>query len=129
MPEADASREAGRWLARGEADLRLSRAGLEQRTLFEPWQVCFHAQQAAEKAIKALLVLDQTRFPFTHDLPALAALLDARPKADDALPWLSLWAAAARYPGEAEPAWADAERAVTIARDVVADARARLPTP
>jgi len=40
-----------------------------------PRQVCFLAQQAAEKAIKAALILDQVPFPFTHDLDRLRNLL------------------------------------------------------
>jgi len=32
---------------------------------------CFHAQQCAEKYMKALLAFKEIRFPFTHDLNAL----------------------------------------------------------
>lgn len=47
------------WMTFANDDLKLARGGLSQRQLFAPRQVCFHAQQAAEKAIKALCVLDQ----------------------------------------------------------------------
>jgi HEPN domain-containing protein len=40
---------------------------------------CFHAQQAAEKAIKSVLTLHGIEFRRTHDLLALAELL---PKSD-----------------------------------------------
>lgn len=36
--------------------------------------VCFHAQQAVEKALKAALAARGVDFPFTHDLAALAEL-------------------------------------------------------
>lgn len=36
-----------------------------------PRHVCWLAQQAAEKALKAALVLEDIAFPFTHDLDAL----------------------------------------------------------
>jgi HEPN domain-containing protein len=36
--------------------------------------VCFHAQQATEKALKAVLALHQVRYPLTHDLGALLGL-------------------------------------------------------
>jgi HEPN domain-containing protein len=39
------------WLARAEGDLALARAPLPQGAFYE--DLCFHAQQAAEKAIKA----------------------------------------------------------------------------
>ncbi len=36
---------------------------------------CFHAQQAAEKALKALLVANDIPFRKTHDLVVLVGLL------------------------------------------------------
>lgn len=36
--------------------------------------VGFHAQQAVEKALKAVLAVRDVEFPFTHDLGALAEL-------------------------------------------------------
>jgi HEPN domain-containing protein len=35
---------------------------------------CFHAQQAAEKAIKGVLLSRGIRFPYVHDLGALLSL-------------------------------------------------------
>ena len=40
--------------------------------------VGFHAQQAVEKAMKAVLVLEGVAFPRTHDLEFLAARLRER---------------------------------------------------
>jgi HEPN domain-containing protein len=34
-------------------------------------QLLFHAQQAAEKALKAILILEGVDFPFTHNLQRL----------------------------------------------------------
>jgi HEPN domain len=45
--------------------------------------LCFHAQQAAEKAIKALLIRHRVDFPYVHDLAALLTLLE---KATSELP-------------------------------------------
>lgn len=39
--------------------------------------LCFDAQQAAEKAIKALIVLHGKRFPLTHDLGELIENLES----------------------------------------------------
>lgn len=38
---------------------------------------CFDAQQAAEKAVKAILVLRNLRFPKTHDISDLLDILEA----------------------------------------------------
>ncbi len=43
--------------------------------LSSPRHACFLIQQAAEKALKAVLVLEGIEFPFTHDLDALRNLL------------------------------------------------------
>ena len=37
--------------------------------------ICFHAQQAAEKALKAVLTVQQRDFPRTHSLSELARLV------------------------------------------------------
>ncbi|MDR7489356.1 MAG: HEPN domain-containing protein [Armatimonadota bacterium] len=42
---------------------------------FVPRHVCWLAQQAAEKALKAALILEGVDFPFRHDLDALRNLL------------------------------------------------------
>jgi HEPN domain-containing protein len=38
--------------------------------------LCFNAQQAAEKAIKALLIKHDVEFPYVHDLTELLTLLE-----------------------------------------------------
>ncbi|MYH63056.1 MAG: HEPN domain-containing protein [Caldilineaceae bacterium SB0675_bin_29] len=80
---------------------------------------CWHSQQAAERALKAALVLEGIDFPFTHDLNALRNLLpDSWPVRAD-LAELTGWAVQARYPGEwPEPSVADAIRAESEARAV-----------
>jgi len=40
--------------------------------------VCFHAQQAAEKVLKAYLLAHGVDFPFTHDLARLLVLCETR---------------------------------------------------
>src|SRR5262245_36549096 len=48
--------DAARWLAKAEEDLAVARL-LVQSDSPVRWAACFHSQQAAEKAIKSLLVL------------------------------------------------------------------------
>lgn len=53
------------WLRHARSDLALSRAAVEG-VLYE--NLCFHAQQAAEKGVKAVLVAGAITFPRTHNL-------------------------------------------------------------
>lgn len=59
----------------------------------------FHAQQAVEKLLKALLTKQQTSFPFTHRLPELADIVDAWPSrfSDHFEPLLDLTPYAVEY--------------------------------
>jgi len=43
---------AADWLARAKSDLAIAKAPLPQGAIYE--DLCFHAQQAAEKALKAV---------------------------------------------------------------------------
>lgn len=68
--------------------------------------LCFQAQQAAEKALKAVLIMLNVRFPHTHDLSALLSLAE---KAGQLIPrhvreaaLLTDYAVEARYPGFGE---------------------------
>lgn len=78
-PRDDA--EVAGWLALVEDDLRIARLAVEQEPpIIGP--ACFHAQQAAEKAVKALLVaLDDIEVPRTHDVVALSRLDAHAPRA------------------------------------------------
>ncbi len=103
-------------LTRAQADIRLSDVYLED--------LCFDAQQAAEKAIKAVLIGLSVRFPYVHDLTALLALVEqcgtAVPAAIREAGRLTRFAVATRYPGIAEPVTQEEyERAVTIAEAVI----------
>jgi len=103
-------------LVRAQEDIRLSGVFLED--------LCFDAQQAAEKAIKAVLIRRNIQFPYVHDLMALLALLE---KEGESLPEpvkqagrLTRFAVVTRYPGLEEPVTREEyERAVIIAEAVV----------
>ena len=103
--------------------------------LFE--DLCFDAQQAAEKAVKAVLVSKGRRFPKTHDL---AELLDLVATTGTEVPpdvleakRLTPYAVAGRYPGVSEDASEDdyrealemAEKAVAWAQRLVTGPAAR----
>ena len=66
----------------------------------------FHAQQAVEKMIKAVLAHNQVAYERTHNIAYLLKLLDgasiSKPDRADDLPNLSPWAAELRYARQPE---------------------------
>ena len=94
------------WLQRARSDLRLGEVALfTPGVMFE--DACFHAQQCAEKALKALLSHLNIPFPRTHSIDVLLDLLQnegiAVPiKVDEAF-MLTQYAVQTCYPGEWEP--------------------------
>ena len=122
--------EASEWLRVASDDLRLADAALG----LEPpitGLALYHAQQAAEKALKEHLVFRGHTFPFTHNLTQLA-----RPLADldaDLLvvvqPGLDLsdFATLYRYPGEPQSPTVDQARPwIETARTVYAAVESRV---
>jgi HEPN domain-containing protein len=89
------------WLRHAQSDIRLARLALKEEIL--PEQICFHAQQAAEKALKAVLLHKKVDFPFTHDLEELVEVSMnggiAVPDELHDLGNLTPYAVQARYPG------------------------------
>ena len=113
--------EAKQWLQFSAEDLDVAQRLLADRSS-APRHVCWLSQQAAEKALKAALVLEEIDFPYTHDLNALRSLLpdswSVRVDHPD-LTQLNQWAVEARYPGKwAEATESDAIRAEVEARAV-----------
>ena len=131
MPERNAEISVVReWVAKAESDLRAAVYLLEPRVEQPTEAICFHAQQCAEKYVKALLVLRSTDFPRTHDLEKLTALLPAalRPRLTiEEQRRLIGYATVARYPGSGEIPITEARRAVAMARRVRREIRRRLP--
>jgi HEPN domain-containing protein len=126
MPDPEAVAEvAWGWLRRAKSDLAMARHALTDRDLVDPWVASFHAQQATEKCLKAALIMEQIRFPRTHELELLRSLLPAAWDLPDpeSLAGLSRFAVAGRYPeglldAGAEPTWSDAEDAARMAESV-----------
>ncbi|MDM7323519.1 MAG: HEPN domain-containing protein [Thermus sp.] len=117
------------WLARAKSNLARARLG---RTSPEvAWEdPCFDAHQAAEKALKALLVALGIPFPRTHDFERLLEYLRPLfpvPPELEALARLNPFAVAGRYPGDlpeaTEEDWQEAlalsERAVAWAETLL----------
>jgi len=49
------------WLSHAESDLKIGRLAANEPQIF-PGQICFHAQQAAEKSIKAAMLFRGLNF-------------------------------------------------------------------
>ncbi len=112
------------WLRRARSNLaRASQGQITPDVLFE--DVCFDAQQAVEKAFKALLVLKGVHVPRTHSISELITTLaqlgfDMPADVQEASA-LTDYAVAARYPGPSEPVLVeDYETAVATATRVLA---------
>ena len=90
------------WVVQAEEDYTLARSSLRRKAPLL-YGAGFHAQQCAEKYLKALLVAAGVTFLKTHDLVHLRALcLQAGisvPVDEDALDVLSRLAVHTRYPG------------------------------
>ena len=106
-PKLRDSGDPREWLRHARSNL--SRCRSDRRlpdVLFE--DLCFDAQQAAEKGIKAVLVLRGRRFPKTHDLTELLDLVAATgldvPLEVQKAKRLTPYAVAGRYPGVSEDA-------------------------
>jgi len=79
MSESPESLEvAHQWIEKAEHDLKNAEhtLTLEQDCPFDT--ICFHAQQCAEKYLKALLVSQSLDFPRTHDMRLLVQLVMSR---------------------------------------------------
>lgn len=92
------------WVAKAEGDYVTAGRELRARRLPNYDAVCFHAQQMAEKLLKAFPQENGSAFPKTHNLIALLELclpIDGSFEVQrDALIWLDRYAVQFRYPGE-----------------------------
>lgn len=118
------------WLRRARSNLVHSRAEADEVDLAE---LCFDAQQAAEKAIKAVFIHRGEAFPFTHDLEALIRLLKAKgqkvPKYVEAAKVLTRFAVVARYPDFTTVTRGKYGRSVRIASAVLRWAERQIAPP
>jgi HEPN domain-containing protein len=111
------------WLSRARGDLAIAKAPLPEGAFFE--DLCFHAQQAAEKALKAVYQQHGWGFRYTHDLEELIAGLKEKglelPTDVVEADVLTGFAWESRYPGLGEPvSKGEYEEAVRQAETVVA---------
>lgn len=104
-------------LKKASNDLVAARATLATGEAFD--MVCFHAQQAVEKSLKAVLALQDVEYPWRHDLGELVILAerflpDIAPLEDQIIN-LTPFAVEARYHVFFEPSADEANSALQVA--------------
>ena len=119
----------GEWIAKAEGDFQTAQRELRARRVPNYDAVCFHAQQCAEKYLKAFLVERKIPFRPIHDLEVLLGLVvPVNPEFEfvrDLLLLLNDYAVSFRYPGESATR-DEARAAVKALRTVRAFVRAEL---
>lgn len=111
------------WLRRARSNLSQAKGGVQLPEVCLE-DLCFQAQQTAEKAMKGVLIALRVRFPYTYDLAELLSLIEQTgqviPDQIREAAKLSDYAVEARYPGLAEPVSREEyKEAVTIAELVI----------
>jgi len=116
------------WLNHAMSDLILARIGSDSAEVL-PEQICFHTQQAAEKALKAVLLRKGIEFPLIHDLEELLEIARQGkiqlPEWAENIATLTPYAVETRYPGHWEDfVEADVIEALELAKRIVDWAKA-----
>lgn len=109
-----------KWMRRADEDLSVAEQLLSDEVPYFG-SIGFHAQQAAEKFLKAFLVWHQIEFPKTHDLNKLLQLVATRDKTiSEALQEILVltdYGVDTRYPADlSELNATEASQAVELAR-------------
>jgi HEPN domain-containing protein len=104
MPKRYPPEDPREWLNRARSNL--AKAKVRRKGVYLE-DLCFDAQQAAEKAIKAVLIKQDVKFPYIHDLAELLTLAEETgikiPKSMTVAGELSKFAVFTRYPFESSP--------------------------
>ncbi|MBI5748376.1 MAG: HEPN domain-containing protein [Nitrospinae bacterium] len=111
------------WLKRAKSNLAIAKQPKTEDIYME--DLCFETQQAAEKALKAVLLFKKIPFRFVHDLAELITLLEnngiSLPEEVRTAAILTDYSVEARYPGPFEPVTKEEfKNALKIAESVVA---------
>jgi HEPN domain-containing protein len=120
----------GLWL-KGKSDLANAQMCLDAGLALDT--ACFHAQQAAEKCLKAHLTLNRMDFPYMHNLAALVEMCKSRDDSFEAImkpaQLLTPYAVEARYDDDFWPDQETTREAVLQAKVMLDFILMRLPEP
>jgi len=110
------------WCEKGRRDFITAQNSLLNTNEIFPDIICFHAQQAAEKYLKAYLVFLELEFPKTHALEDLVLLASSKDSMSRNLFTiaceLSPYAVEVRYPDSPSPSYEDAHEALHTAETI-----------
>ncbi len=116
------------WLGRAESNLRIAHRARGEGVFLE--DLCFEAQQAAEKALKALLIYLSGDYPRVHASTLLLERLEQHmvvPESVREVVELSDYAVQMRYPGDYYPvSEGEYERALELAERVLRWVRSQI---
>jgi HEPN domain-containing protein len=117
------------WLRKADSDMLAVELALRAGVALDV--ACYHAQQAAEKWLKAYLIAYNIPFPFTHNLAKLLVLCQTMDAAFASLEsladLLTPYAVEARYDNEFWPSAEDVEEARDASRTIGQFVYQRLP--
>lgn len=130
-PNPELVSETKAWLSKAAHDIRMAELALQDDPPMTD-QAVYHAQQAAEKAMKGLLTWHERIFRKTHNLVELGgACAGLLPQLEPLLrraAGLSDYAWQYRYPGDMEePDAEEAEDALNLAQETVTTILSMLP--
>jgi HEPN domain-containing protein len=120
------------WINKAEGDRRTAKR--ESEVIDKPnWDaVCFHAQQAVEKYLKASLQQEGIPFSRTHDLThllrSLLPVFSDLEVLSEELEWLTTFSVEILYPGESAIE-TDAKQAIKIMEKSIPLIRSKFPQP
>lgn len=122
--------QAEKWLKRAESSYYKAKLGADNPLILLE-DLCFDAQQSAEKALKAILVYSGSDVPRTHSIGYLLKLIkdleiQLNPELEE-LAILTEYAVQTRYLGDYEPITEDeyshsielSHKAIAFAKDIV----------
>jgi HEPN domain-containing protein len=116
------------WIAHAEDDFAAAKTLMRQKKPLL-YSASFHAQQCAEKYMKALLIFRDQDFPKVHDLGTLSSLCANAGIilgiSEETLDTLSAYAISTRYPGT-DPNLEETKEAIEITKSIRKFARSFL---
>ena len=105
MPRDPSPVSPQEWVRRAKSNLAIARQVKTDEIYWE--DLCFEIQQAAEKALKAVMLARGLKFRFVHDLAEHLTVLEQGgielPEGVKAAAILTDYSVEARYPGPYEP--------------------------
>ena len=100
-PETDFKNRSKECLSRARSNLIRAQEPKPEGVFWD--DLCFDLQQAVEKAIKSVLVMNDIEFPRTHHIELLISIVKEKgifwPESLDEAAGLTIYAVQARYPG------------------------------